>query len=122
MKIGKDQPSILIIGQKGAPVMIRIFSILLLTIMIASCASMPKELAEIQLIGSDSTLVTNCKKLGQINTDTRGGPFDFDFVAEREFRRIALEKYGADSAVITSRTALPAGHIILQGTALKCYP
>ena len=102
--------------------MIKKFSILLLTVMMVSCASMPRELAEIQLIRSDSTLVPSCKKLGPIYTDTCGGPFDFDFVAEREFRRIALEKYGADSAVITSRTALPLGQIIMQGTALKCYP
>lgn len=90
---------------------------------LAACTTyMPKELAEIQLIRNDSNLVTNCKKLGPIYTDTRGGPFDFDFVAEKEFRKIALEKYGADSAVVTSRTALPLGQIILQGAALKCYP
>lgn len=82
---------------------------------------MPKELAEVQLLRSDSTLVTNCEKLGPIYTDTRGGPLNFDFVAEKEFRRVALEKYRADSAVITSRRPLPFGQIILQGTALKCY-
>ncbi len=102
--------------------MYKTFSIMFSAVALASCASMPKELAEIQLFRSDSTLVTNCKKLGPINTDTRGGPFDFDFVAEKEFRRVALEKYRADSAVITSRTPLPLGQIVLQGTALKCYP
>lgn len=95
---------------------------MVLTAAVAACASMPRNLAEIQLIRGDSTLVTDCKKLGPIYTDTRGGPFDFDFVAEKEFRRVALEKYGADSAVVTSRTALPLGRIILQGAALKCYP
>lgn len=88
---------------------------------VTACASMPRELAEVQLLRSDSTLVTDCKKLGPIYTDTRGGPFDFDLVAEKEFRKVALQKYGADSAVITSRTPMPLGRIILQGTALKCY-
>ena len=83
---------------------------------------MPRELAQIQLLQGDSTLATSCVKLGLINTETRGGPFSFNFVAEKEFRRSAYEKYQADSAVITNRTLLPLGKVILQGTALKCYP
>ena len=102
--------------------MYRKISVLLGSVALASCASMPAELAEIQLLQGDSALVTNCKKLGPIYTDTRGGPLDFDFVAEKEFRRVAFEKYHADSAVITGRRPLPLGQIILQGAALKCYP
>jgi hypothetical protein len=101
--------------------MYKILSISLSVAILSACASMPKELAEVQLLQGNSSLVTNCTKLGPINTDTRGNPFDFDFVAEKEFRTVAREKYHADAAVITSRTALPFGQIVLQGSALKCY-
>ncbi len=95
-----------------------LFSVILLT----SCASIPGNRTQVQLLESDSTLINGCTKLGPINTDTRGNPFNFDNVAMNEFKRIAGEKYKADSAVVTSRQALPLGRIVLQGTALKCYP
>lgn len=88
----------------------------------SSCASIPTNTSQIQLLDSNSTLVNGCTKLGPINTDTRGNPFNFDNVAMNEFKRIAGEKYKADSAVVTSRQALPLGRVVLQGTALKCYP
>lgn len=91
-------------------------------ITLVGCASIPKNSTNIQLLSSESALINGCVKLGPINTDTRGNPFNFDEVAESEFKRIAIEKYGADSAVITNRNALAAGRLILQGTALKCYP
>lgn len=90
-------------------------------ITLISCSSMPRELAQIQLLESNSTLINNCTNLGPIYTDTRGGPHNFDFVAEQEFRRIAYENYKADSAVITSRSPHAFGRVVLQGTALRCY-
>jgi hypothetical protein len=64
-------------------------------------------------------LISKCKVLGPVSTDTRGGPFDFNQVAETEFKRIAHERYNADAAVITTRKALPFGRIILEGNALR---
>lgn len=100
----------------------KILSVLTLSFMFVSCTSIPKSTQQIQMLDSDSTLINGCTKLGPINTDTKGNPFNFDSVAIGEFKRIAEEKYKADSAVITSRQALPLGRIVLQGTALKCYP
>lgn len=102
--------------------MIKKLGIILTCLFLISCASMPNNSVDVQLLQSDSTLINGCSKLGPIYTDTRGNPFNFNSVAEGEFKRIAVEKYHADSAVITNRNALAAGRIILQGTALKCYP
>lgn len=102
--------------------MIKKLGIILACLFLISCASMPKNGVDFQLLQSDSTLINGCSKLGPINTDTRGNPFNFNSVAEGEFKRVAVEKYHADSAVITNRNSLVAGRIILQGTALKCYP
>ena len=97
-------------------------SVVLTCVFLSSCAVVPLSSDKnIQLLESDSTLINGCKKLGPINIDTRGNPFNFNSVAEAEFKRIAIEKYNADSAVITHRKAMGAGHIFLQGTALKCY-
>ncbi|MGE9778981.1 hypothetical protein [Acinetobacter baumannii] len=85
-----------------------------------ACASVPHD-TSVQLLESDSTLVNGCKKLGPINTDTRGNPFNFAEKAESEFKRIAKDKYGADSAVVTDRSNLAGGRVVMQGTALKCY-
>lgn len=95
-----------------------LFSVILLT----SCASIPENRTQVQLLESDSTLINGCTKLGPINTDTRGNGFNYNAVAEEAFKRIALEKYQADSAVITNYKDLALGRIVLQGTALKCYP
>lgn len=96
-------------------------SLIMACVFLASCASMPKSSNQIQLLRSDSTLVNGCTKLGPIYSDTRGNPFNFDSLAESEFNRIAVEKYQADSAVITTYKDMGLGRIILQGTALKCY-
>lgn len=88
---------------------------------LTACSTVPSNTKQVQLLKSDSTLVNGCEKLGPIQTDTRGNPFNYDSVAESEFKRIASEKYNADTAVITSRDALPFGQIRLEGTALKCY-
>lgn len=96
-------------------------SLIMACVFLASCVSMPKSSNQIQLLRSDSTLVNGCTKLGPIYSDTRGNPFNFDSLAETEFNRIAVEKYQADSAVITTYKDMGLGRIILQGTALKCY-
>ncbi|ENZ1199419.1 hypothetical protein [Acinetobacter baumannii] len=100
--------------------MIKALSLIIVCCSIVACASIPSD-TSIQLLESDSTLVNGCKKLGPINTDTRGNPFNFAEKAESEFKRIAKNKYGADSAVVTYRSNLPAGRVVMQGTALKCY-
>lgn len=102
--------------------MIKKLWMILPCVLITACASLPSNQTQVQLLRSDSTLVNGCIKLGPINTDTRGNPFNFDSVAETEFKHIALEKYQADAAVITDRKDLTMGRIVLQGTALKCYP
>ena len=102
--------------------MIKNIGIVLVCVLATSCASIPKNQSQVQLLRSDSTLINGCTKLGPINTDTRGNGFNYNAVAEEAFKRIALEKYQADSAVITDKKDLSMGRIILQGTALKCYP
>ena len=102
--------------------MIKNIGIVLVCALATSCASIPKNQSQVQLLRSDSTLINGCKKLGPINTDTRGNGFNYNAVAEEAFKRIALEKYQADAAVITDKKDLSMGRIILQGTALKCYP
>lgn len=97
-------------------------SVVLTCVFLSSCAAVPLSSDKnIQLLESDSTLINGCKKLGPINTDTRGNPFNFNSVAENVFKKFASEKYNADSAVITNRRDMGAGRIALQGTALKCY-
>jgi hypothetical protein len=95
--------------------------IITLALCLTSCTSQnsSNHYYPVQLLAEDSTLVSKCEVLGPIFTDTRGGPFNFDEVAEAEFKRIAFEKYKADAAVITTRRALPLGRIILEGTALR---
>ncbi|ENV02404.1 MULTISPECIES: hypothetical protein [Acinetobacter] len=88
---------------------------------LSACASLPSNQQQVQLLESDSTLINGCKKLGPLNTDTRGGPINYYSKAETEFKKIASDRYGADSAVITTKKELPMGRVILQGTALKCY-
>lgn len=100
--------------------MIKKLSLITICLTLISCASIPRD-TDIQLLDSDSTLINGCKKLGPINTDTRGNPINFYAKAESEFKMIAKHKYGADTAVITYRKNLPAGRVVLQGTALKCY-
>ncbi|KRI47609.1 hypothetical protein APC42_10725 [Acinetobacter pittii] len=100
--------------------MIKALSLITICISMVACASVPRD-TSVQLLDSDSTLINGCKKLGPINTDTRGNPFNFADKADSEFKRIAKDKYGADSAVITYRSNLPAGRVVMQGTALKCY-
>lgn len=90
-------------------------------LLITACASVPDELMRVQLVRDDSTLLVGCEKLGRIHTDTTGGITTFGVVAESAFRRQALEKYGADTAVILSERLLPAGRVILDGVALNCY-
>jgi len=102
--------------------MIKNIGIVLVCVLATSCASIAKNQSQVQLLRSDSTLINGCKKLGPINTDTRGNGFNYNAVAEEAFKRIALEKYQADAAVITDKKDLSMGRIILQGTALKCYP
>lgn len=102
--------------------MIKNIGIVLVCVLATSCASIPTNQTQVQLLNSDSTLINGCKKLGPINTDTRGNGFNYNAVAEEAFKRIALEKYQADAAVITDQKDLSMGRIILQGTALKCYP
>lgn len=102
--------------------MIKILGVVPLCMMLVSCASIPENSTQVQLINNDNPMINSCAKLGLINTDTRGNPFNFNSVAEGEFKSVALEKYKADSAVVTSRRELSAGRIVLQGTALKCYP
>ncbi|UIP24517.1 hypothetical protein [Acinetobacter towneri] len=102
--------------------MIKNIGVVLGCVLATSCASIPKNQSQVQLLRSDSTLINGCKKLGPINTDTRGNGFNYNAVAEEAFKRIALEKYQADAAVITDKKDLSMGRIILQGTALKCYP
>lgn len=102
--------------------MIKNIGVILACAALASCASIPTNQTQVQLLSSDSTLINGCKKLGPINTDTRGNGFNYNAVAEEAFKRVALEKYQADSAVITSYKDLTLGRIVLQGTALKCYP
>ncbi|ONN50957.1 hypothetical protein AC056_06005 [Acinetobacter genomosp. 33YU] len=100
--------------------MIKVTSSFIACLLLASCTSLPSD-SSVQLLQSDSTLVNGCKKLGPINTDTRGNPFNFSSKAEAEFKHIAKERYGADSAVVTYRSDLLAGRVVMQGTALKCY-
>jgi len=95
--------------------------LIILILAVGACVSVSEEIAGVQLIKGNNNLITNCQKLGPIYTDTTGGPFNFGFVAESEFKRVALTKYKADSAVITSESLLPLGRVILQGAALKCY-
>lgn len=102
--------------------MIKNIGLILACTALASCASIPTNQTRVQLLNSDSTLINGCKKLGPINTDTRGNGFNYNAVAEEAFKHIALEKYQADAAVITDRKDLSMGRIVLQGTALKCYP
>lgn len=94
---------------------------LLSAVSITACTTIYAPNKQVQLLNSNSSLVNGCEKLGVIQTDTRGNPLNFDAVAEREFKKVAAEKYNADTAVITTRYALPFGQIRLEGTALKCY-
>lgn len=102
--------------------MIKNIGVVLVCMLATSCVSIPKNQSQVQLLRSDSTLINGCEKLGPINTDTRGNGFNYNAVAEEAFKRIALEKYQADAAVITDKKDLSMGRVILQGTALKCYP
>lgn len=93
--------------------------LLVLSVGLSSCASVAIDQNKVQLLESNSTLINGCQKLGPINIDTQA--INFNQVAIGEFKRIALEKYHADSAVITHRENKALGHVVIQGTALKCY-
>lgn len=94
-------------------------SLIVLAVSMTACASMAVNQNKVQLLESDSTLINGCQKLGPINIDTQA--IDFNQVAIGEFKRVAFEKYNADSAVITHRENKALGHVVIQGTALKCY-
>lgn len=93
--------------------------IALCIISLISCATVSNQQNQVQLISSDSTLINGCKKLGPVNVDTQA--INFNEKAISEFKKLAYDKYGADSAVITQRNNKAFGHVVIEGTALKCY-
>ncbi len=70
-----------------------------------------------------STQLDGCKRLGPVQTDTRGGPFDFSAVADKAFREQAIERYGnsVDSIALINRDLHPAGRVVMQGIAYSCF-
>ncbi|MHA3051829.1 hypothetical protein [Acinetobacter sp. ANC 4640] len=92
---------------------------LLLIVALSGCATLNNSISkDAQIIQSNSTLINGCKKLGPIHVDTQA--LNFQNAANNELQRQAA-RYGADSVAITNKQALPLGHIIIDGTALKCY-
>lgn len=91
----------------------------LFVLMFSGCATLNNGVSkDAQIIPSNSTLINGCKKLGPIHVDTQA--LNFQNAANNELQRQAA-RYGADSVAITNKQALPLGHIIIDGTALKCY-
>lgn len=70
-----------------------------------------------------STQLEGCKRLGPVQTDTRGGPFDFSAVADKAFRDQAIERYGdsVDNIALINRDILPAGRVVMQGIAYSYF-
>lgn len=95
---------------------------LLSAALVSACASVPTNIPQVHILFDSSTLVADCKKLGSVNTDTRGSPFNFNEVAYATIKKQAYDKYQADTVAITNRELLAAGRVVLDGVALKCYP
>lgn len=94
----------------------------LFSLLLASCASVPSNVPQVQILLDSSSLATNCTKLGPVSTDTRGSPFNFNAVAFGTIKKQAYDKYHADTVAITNKENLAAGRVVLEGVALKCYP
>ena len=92
---------------------------LLLIVVLSGCATLNNGVSkDIQTIPSDSALINGCKKLGPIHVDTQA--LNFQKAANDELQKQSA-RYGADSVAITNKQYLSLGHVIIDGTALKCY-
>lgn len=91
----------------------------LLIILLAGCATLDNgNNNRIQILQSDSALISGCKKLGPIHVDIQSMSFNRS-VNDELFKQAA--NYGADSVAIIRRQNLALGHVIVDATALKCY-
>ncbi len=93
---------------------------LLMASLVAGCASVPSQVAKVQIHRQTSTLLDECKKVGPVMTDTRGGPFNFMDVAETAAREETL-RLGGDSVALLNVERHVLGRIVLQGVAYKCF-
>ena len=94
-------------------------------LMLAGCASVPYTDREAALqFHNNGSLITNCKRLGPISSDSRGHIFNFDEVADHALAADAIARYGdqVDGLIIVNRYAYPLGRIVLKGIALQCLP
>lgn len=105
----------------------RLIATLLPILWLAGCAMTPAghdpNQQSIIIHRQNSTQLEGCKRLGAITTDTYGNIFNFMEVADRTFMEQARYKYGAevDSIALVNKEVLPAGHVIMQGIAYKCF-
>ena len=91
-----------------------------LVLLLTGCATLNNGPANrIQIISSNSELINSCKKLGPIHVDIQS--LSFNKMANDELIRQA-SNYGADTIAVINRQNLALGHVIIDATALKCYP
>lgn len=91
-----------------------------LVLLLTGCATLNNGPANrIQIISSNSELINGCKKLGPIHVDIQS--LSFNKMANDELIRQA-SNYGADTIAVINRQNLALGHVIIDATALKCYP
>ena len=91
-----------------------------LILLLTGCATLNNgPMNKIQTVSSNSQLINGCKKLGPIYVDIQS--LSFNKVANDELIKQA-SSYGADTIAIINRQNLALGHVIIDATALKCYP
>ena len=91
-----------------------------LVLLLTGCATLNNgPMNKIQIISSNSKLINGCKKLGPIHVDIQS--LNFNKMANDELIKQA-SSYGADTIAIINRQNLALGHVIIDATALKCYP
>lgn len=89
-------------------------------LLLAGCATLNNgAMNKIQIISSNSELINGCKKLGPIHVDIQS--MSFNKASSDELVKQA-SSYGADTVAIINRQNLALGHVIIDATALKCYP